>query len=217
MPKKKTKAKKQVTTVKRPSNSNVLHITAEELQNIITNALLQAEEQRKQIEEDKKEQEKQKWREEIGYKDYSKSKSRFTEFLRVLNTVKCNFKLMFMPSEKIRGYRNISASLSDELSNNYFFAALISFMLSLLILGLTVAWIIFNSVPWYIDLLLGFLSLCLFFFGLKNRLAYHEVTYIKDDNLILNILASHNSKTSITISILSVLIAVFALFKDVIV
>ena len=40
--------------------------------------------------------------------------------------------------------------------------------------------------------------------------------YIKDDNLILNILASHNTKISITISIISVAIAIIALLKDVI-
>ncbi len=218
MSKKKTKAKvkQQATTQNHPSNGTVLQITAEELQNIIANALLQAEEQRKQIEKDKQEQERKEWKEGIGYKDYSKSKSRFAGFLGGLNTVKCNLKLLFMSSKKIKGYRTISSSLSEGLSNNYFFVALISIMFSLCIVAFTVASIILNLLPWYIDLLLFILSICLFYNGLKNRLAYYEVMFIKDDNYILNILASHNSKISITISIISATIAVIALFKDVI-
>lgn len=216
MPKKKRKAKQKTETQIPPSSSNVLQITAEELQNIIANALLQAEEQRKQKEQDKQEQERQKWREEIGYKDYSKSDSIFAGFLDGLNTVKCNFKLLFMSSKKIKGYRTISASLSEGLANNYFFVALISFMLTLCIVAFTVMTIILNLLPWYIVLLLIILSICLFYNGLKNRLAYYEVMYIKDDNYILNILASHNSKISITISIISVAIAIIALLKDVI-
>ena len=91
MPKKKTKskakAKQQTATQTHSLNGAVLQITPEELQNIIANALLQAEEQRKQIKEEKQEQEKQKWREEIGYKDYSKTNSKFAGFLGGLNTV----------------------------------------------------------------------------------------------------------------------------------
>lgn len=58
MPKKKTKAKQKVTTQKQNPNDTILQITVEELQNIIANALLQAEEQRKQVEKDRQEQEK---------------------------------------------------------------------------------------------------------------------------------------------------------------
>lgn len=216
MPKKKTKVKQYVKNQVSSSNGTTLQITAEELQNIITNALLQAEEKRKQNEKDKQEQERQKWREEIGYKDYSKSKSIFAGFLGGLNTVKCNLKLLFMSSKKIKGYRTISSSLSEGLSNNYFFVALISIMFSLCIVAFTVASIILNLLPWYIDLLLFILSICLFYNGLKNRLAYYEVMFIKDDNYILNILASHNSKISIIISIISATIAIIALLKDVI-
>lgn len=213
MPKKKRKAKQKTETQMPPSSSNVLQITAEELQNIIANALLQAEEQRKQIEKDRQEQEKQKWREEIGYKDYSKSKSKFAGVRGALNELICGIKLLFMPSKKIKGYKTISASLSMGLSNNYLMVGFISLILSIAIVTFTVTFIILNLLPWYIDLLLFIMSFCLFFEFLKNRIAYYEVMYIKDDNLILNILASHNSKISIIISIISIAIAIIAILK----
>lgn len=210
MPKKNKKAKQNKTTHLPSSNNTVLQITAEELQNIIANALLQAEEQRKQIEKDKQEQERKKWREEIGYKDYSKSNSKFARFRRALNEFICGLKLLFMPSEKIKGHRIISASLSMGLSNHYLLVFLISLIFSLAIFFFTIVFIILNILPWYIYLTLFIISFCLFVYFLKYRLAYYEVTYIKDDNLILNILASHNSKISIIISMISVVIAVIA-------
>lgn len=216
MPKKKRKAKQKTETQIPPSSSNVLQITAEELQNIITNALLQAEEQRKQIEEDKQEQEKQKWREEIGYKDYSKSKSIFAGFLRGFNTLLCGLKLLFMPSKKIKGHKAISSSLSVELSNNFMMIGLIYLILSLIVAAGTIALLVFNLIPWYIGLLLFILAIFFFLYALKNRLAYYEATYIKDDNYILNLLASHNSKISLAISFISVVIAIIAILKDVI-
>ncbi|MDE7162587.1 MAG: hypothetical protein K2O44_00720 [Clostridia bacterium] len=216
MPKKKTRVKQQVTPKKQTSNNTFLQITPEELQNIIANALLQAEEQRKQNEKDKLEQERQKWREEIGYKDYSKSKSIFAEFLSGLNGLICGLKLLFMPSKKIRGHKMISTSLNMELSNNYLFVGLTYLIFSLFIVAGTVTLLVLNLIPWYIGLLLFIFSICLFLFALRNRLAYYEATYIKDDNFILNILASHNSKISIVISFISATIAIIALLKDVI-
>lgn len=216
MPKKKRKAKQKVSTQLPPSSSNVLQITAEELQNIIANALLQAEEQRKQIEKDKQEQEKQKWREEIGYKDYSKSKSKFAGFLSGINTLLCGLKLLFMPSKKIKGHKAISSSLSVELSNNFMMIGLIYLILSLIVAAGTIALLVFNLIPWYIGLLLFIFAIFFFLYALKNRLAYYEATYIKDDNYILNLLASHNSKISLAISFISVVIAIIAILKDVI-
>lgn len=210
MPKKKTKAKQKVTTQKQNPNDTILQITAEELQNIIANALLQAEEQRKQVEKDRQEQERKKWREEIGYNDYSKSKSKFAGVRGALNELICGIKLLFMPSEKIKGHNTISASLSMGLSNHYLIVGLVSVLLSLAIVIFSVTFIILNLLPWYAYLLLFSLSLCLFYNGLKNRLAYYEVMYIKDDNLILNILASYNSKISIIISIISAAMAIIA-------
>ena len=218
MSKKKTKAKvkQQATTQNHPSNGTVLQITAEELQNIIANALLQAEEQRKQIEKDKQEQERKEWKEGIGYKDYSKSDSKFAGLFGVLNELICGFKLLFMPSKKIKGHKMISTSLSMTLSNNYLIVGLTYLIFSLIIVAGTIALLVLNLIPWYIGLLLFIFSICFFLYALKNRLAYYEVTYIKDDNLILNILASHNSKISIMISIISATIAIIALLKDVI-
>lgn len=92
MPKKKRKANQKAATQPHSLNDTVLQITAEELQNIIANALLQAEEQRKQIEKDKQEQERQKWSEEIGYKDYSKSDSKFAGLFGVLNELIQSYK-----------------------------------------------------------------------------------------------------------------------------
>ena len=210
MSKKKTKAKQQVINQKQPSNDTFLQITAEELQNIIANALLQAEEQRKQIEKDKQEQERKKWKEEIGYKDYSKSNSIFAGFFGALNELKCGFKVLFMPSDKIKGHKTISASFSTGLSSHYLMVGLISLLLSLSIIIFTISFIILNLLPWYIDLVLFILSIGLFINALHNRLAYYEVTDIKDDNLILNILASHNSKISIAISIISVALSIIS-------
>lgn len=213
MSKKKTKAKQQGATQKQNSNDTILQITAEELQNIIANALLQAEEKRKQIEKDKQEQERQKWREEIGYKDYSKSKSKFAGFLGALNEIKCGIKLLFIPSKKIKDYKTISASLNLGLSEHYELAMILSFLSAI---GIVVAGgisLILYPLPWYFYFLLLALSLCFVYLGLKNRIAYHEVTYIKDDNLILNILASHNSKISMMISVISIVIAIIAILK----
>ncbi len=213
MSKKKTKTKKQVATQTHPSDGTFLQITPEELQNIIANALLQAEEQRKQNEKDKQEKEREEWRKEIGYKDYSKSKGIRAGLRGALNELKCGLKLLFMRSEKIKDYKTISASLNMRLSNHYLMASFISFLLSFCIVLVTGVFIAFNLVAWYIYLLLFSLLLGLFYNGLKCRLAYFEVTYIKDDNLILNILASHNSKFTIIISIISVAIAVIAILK----
>ena len=96
----KAKAKQQATTQTHTSNGTILQITAEELQNIIANALLQAEEQRKQNEKDNQERERQEWRRDIGYKDYSKSDSKFAGLLGFLNGIKCGIKMMFMSSSK---------------------------------------------------------------------------------------------------------------------
>lgn len=216
MPKKKRKVKRQAKTQKQTSVDTILKITAEELQNIIANALLQAEEQRKQIEKDKEEHERKEWREEIGYKDYSKSNSIFAKVRGALNNLKCGLKLLFMPSEKIKGYKTISSSLNMELSANYLIWGFLSLIFSIVIVIFTIANIVLNLIPWYVDILLFALAFCLFYNFLKSRLAYYEVMYIKDENLILNILASHNAKISMLISITSIAIALIALFKDII-
>lgn len=199
MPKKKRKAKQKTETQIPPSSSNVLQITAEELQNIITNALLQAEEQRKQIEEDKQEQEKQKWREEIGYKDYSKSKSIFAGFLRGFNTLLCGLKLLFMPSKKIKGHKAISSSLSVELSNNFMMIGLIYLILSLIVAAGTIALLVFNLIPWYIGLLLFILAIFFFLYALKNRLAYASPELRSKKALIENFIDGVNEVSDIMI------------------
>lgn len=217
MPKKKTKAKtkQQATTQIHPSTETILQITAEELQNIIANALLQAEEQRKQNEKDKQERERQEWRKEIGYKDYSKSNSKFAGILGFLNGIKCGIKMMFMSSAKIKGDKTILSSMKIELSNYYLLYCILSGLLSFcLIFFIPLQYLIpnFQPLPWYLDSMLVFLALIFVFVVLKNRILYFEVDYIKDNNYLIGVLSSHTTRISIIISITSIFIAILSIF-----
>lgn len=209
MPKKKTKAKKQVTTQKQTSNGTFLQITAEELQNIIANALLQAEEQRKQIEQDKQERQCQEWKERVGYKDYSKTNKMIAWILKAINNTICFFKIMFAKPEKIRDDRTIMAVLNLELSSSYAFREAISFLISLCLIAFIPFqyFVHFFSVPWYVNIVFVVFAFYFFYLGSKFRRMAYEVDNIKDNNLIVGLIALNHSNISIVLATLSAIVA----------
>lgn len=179
------------------------NITNDEMQHIIANAILEAEdikERRKQIQKGK---ERDEWREKIGVKSYN------GKFKNILNGIKVLFKISFMPKKCINGNKASIALMKFILS---LFLDIVSVILLLLSLYLTIIihfQHLFTTIPeltiFYhvISVMYGIL---IFAFSRIFRMASIEVEKNENQGYLFSLFAS-------VTSVISIIIAVIALVK----
>lgn len=78
-------------------------MSKEDMIEILSSAILKADELRAAKETQKQREEDEEWRQKIGLKDYSKQKWFLRHFLSCINTLACLCRILFMKKEKING------------------------------------------------------------------------------------------------------------------
>ena len=204
-------AKKNKNNKNTPSNNvNIVlpeSMSAEEMQQIITNALLSVENAKEQKVKEQKEQECANFREAMGYKDYPNEKGLKRKILIFLNRVKMIFKLFFAPKHLIKGDDATFGLL--KMSVKMFFwvakwAATLFAMCAIAYIPLQYIVEAIPVLPIMSNVLLGCFAFSSFLLSRMFRMASIEVDKIEDRSLLFGIFASITSIVSIVVAIIAV-------------
>ena len=204
-------AKKNKNNKNTPSNNvNIVlpeSMSTEEMQQIITNALLSVENAKEQKVKEQKEQERANFREAMGYKDYPNEKGLKRKILIFLNRVKMIFKLFFAPKHLIKGDDATFGLL--KMSVKMFFwvakwAATLFAMCAIAYIPLQYIVEAIPVLPIMSNVLLGCFAFSSFLLSRMFRMASIEVDKIEDRSLLFGIFASVTSIVSIVIAIVAI-------------
>lgn len=182
-------------------------MSAEEMQQIITNALLAVEDTKEQKAKEQKEQEHAKFREAMGYKDYPNKKGLKRKFLVFCNRVKMIFKLFFAPKHLIKGDDATFGLL--KMSVEMFFwiakwAAMLFAICGIVYIPLQYFVEAIPVLPILSNVLLGTFAFSSFILSRMFRMASIEVDKIEDRSLLFGIFASVASIVSIVIAVVAI-------------
>ena len=203
-----SKEKKQFVTTQ--DNINFLNsFTAEQMQQIITNALLAAEEYRKRRLEEQKEKDQEKLQKAIGYNDYTNETGLKRFILILINRLKLFLKFLFMPKHLIKGDGATFGLLKT--CAEYFFLILqwtttLFSIIGVIYIPLQYVDKDIVALPVWETVLLGCFAFISFVLSRMFRMVYFEIHKIEDRSLLFGIF------TSIT-SIISIVLATIAILK----
>ena len=184
------------------------NISAEEVKSIITEGMLEFEEQKKQRENEEKEARRKAWQNAIGVKDFSNVKKTKRWLLQFCNDLKTFWKICTISQKDVRGddtvFNLIQAFIVSIFAVIFVICMLLSLVFSiafpiLLFLGF------FPGIPLNIALLVFFLGILAFVFSQAFRIASFEVTNIEDRSYLFNLFTC-------VVSTISMIVAVIALF-----
>ncbi len=191
-----------------PSISIVLpdSLSAKEMQHIIAQAIVEAEEIKEQNGQAKKEKALKQWRSDIGYKEYDDKCRLWRGVKTFFNRLKCFAKVCFLPQKKIQGDR---ASFSLMQMFLHIFFILVKWLLVLAtissagvgIYSLCTSPVL--STDWIVSLYSTVIAIPLFLLSSLFRMASIEVEKIEDRNYLFGLFASVASIVSIVIAIIA--------------
>ena len=184
-------------------------MSAEEMQQIITNALLAVEDTKEQKAKEQKEQERKNFREAMGYKDYPHEKGLKSLFLVFCNRVKMLFKLFLAPKHLIKGDDATFGLLKMSIEIFFWVAKWAATLFTVFAIAYIPLQYIVEAIPVLSimsNVLLGCFAFSSFLLSRMFRMASIEVDKIEDRSLLFGIFAS-------VASIISIVIAVVAIVK----
>lgn len=201
--------KEQKQSVNLPVNV-ALHdaMSAEEMQQIITNALLAVEDAKEQKAKKQKEKERKIFREAMGYKDYPHEKGLKKAFLVFFNHVKVIFKLLFAPKHLIKGDTATFGLLKISVEIFLWIAKWATMLFAVFGIAYIPLQYLVETIPVlpvFSSILLGVYAFSSFILSRMFRMASIEVDKIEDRNLLFGIFASVASIVSIVIAVVAVL------------
>lgn len=204
---KKKKSQKQNSEIRQstPAHINAAsgQMSADELQHMIANAIMEAEDMKAKREADKKAEELAEWHKVIGY---DKSK---TGIKKVWNNITAFFKVLFIPKKYIKGDRASTAIIQGLLQfcfqALYWICSVFTFALFAYI-PLSFALPNIGNLNWLQILSYVVLSIAIFFASRLFRIASIEAEKMEDRNNLYGLFAS-------IASIISIVIAVIAIIK----
>lgn len=204
-------AKKNKNTKNVPSNNvNIVlpdSMSAEEMQRIITNALLAVEDAKEQKAKEQKEQDRKNFREAMGYKDYPNEKGLKRKILIFLNRVKMIFKLFFAPKHLIKGDDATFGLLKMSIETFFWVAKWASTLFTVFAIAYIPLQYIVEAIPVLpimSNVLLGCFAFSSFLLSRMFRMASIEVDKIEDKSFLFGIFASITSIVSIVVAIIAV-------------
>ena len=204
-------AKKNKNTKNVPSNNvNIVlpdSMSAEEMQRIITNALLAVEDAKEQKAKEQKEQDRKNFREAMGYKDYPNEKGLKRKILIFLNRVKMIFKLFFAPKHLIKGDDATFGLLKMSIETFFWVAKWASTLFTVFAIAYIPLQYIVEAIPVLpimSNVLLGCFAFSSFLLARMFRMASIEVDKIEDKSFLFGIFASITSIVSIVVAIIAV-------------
>ncbi len=204
-------AKKNKNSKNAPSNTvNIVlpdSLNAEEMQQIITNALLAVEDSKEQRAKEQKEQDRKNFREAMGYKDYPHEKGLKRSFLVFCNRVKMLFKLFYAPKHLIKGDDMTFGLLKISIEIIFWVAKWTATLFTIFAIAYIPLQYIVETIPVLpimSNVLLGGFAFSSFLLSRMFRMASIEVDKIEDRSLLFGIFASVASIVSILIAIVAI-------------
>lgn len=197
---------------KQPTNPPV-HIvlpdllSADEMQQIITNALLAVEDAKEQRATKKKEQERKNFRDAMGYKDYSTEKGLKKSIFVFLNRIKMIFKLLFAPKRLIKGDDATFWLLKMTVETFFWLAKLATTLFAAIVIAYIPLQYIVEAFPVISigqNVIFGMCAVVSFLLSRMFRMASIEVDNIEDRSLLFGIFASITSIVSLVVAIIAV-------------
>lgn len=192
------------------------HMSAEEMQHIIANAIVEADNIKKQQEIEQKQEEKTEWMKALGYYDHSadapcKSKiinSIIRKLLQMCNTIKRAFNLIFVSADAIKGTRTTFILLKAVISDFFSFMKWI-FESCAVLLAATILFQEFNPrndapLSWGMCVIGFIVAFVTYYISRLFRIASIEADKLEDQNYILGLFASITSIVSIVIAIIAI-------------
>ena len=182
-------------------------LSSEEMQQIITNALLAVEDAKEQKAKEQKEQERANFREAMGYKDYPHEKGLKRSFLVFCNRIKMLFKLFFAPKHLIKGDDATLGLLKMSIEIFFWVAKWAATLFTVFAIAYIPLQYIVESIPVLpimSNILLGCFAFSSFLLSRMFRTASIEVDKIEDRSLLFGIFASVASIVSIVIAIVAI-------------
>ena len=183
-------------------------MSVEEMQQIITNALIAVEDAKEQKSKKQKEEERKCFREAMGYKDYPHEKGLKRAFLIFFNRVRMIFKLFFAPKHFIKGDTATFGLLKISVEMFLWIAKWVTMLFAVFGIAYIPLQYIVETIPVlpvFSSILLGVFAFSSFILSRMFRMASIEVDKIEDRSLLFGIFASVASIVSIVIAVVAVL------------
>lgn len=204
---KRKKSQKQNSEARQsaPAHINAVsgQMSADELQHMIANAIMEAEDMKAKREADKKAEELAEWHKVIGY---DKSK---TGIAKVWNEFSSAIKAMFVPKKYIKGDRTSTALIQLLLKSCFQVLRGICSILMLLLIATIALSFTSSLIPrlnWSQIVFFLLMTICMFVSSRLFRIASIEAEKMEDRNNLYSLFAS-------IASIISIVIAVIAIVK----
>lgn len=177
------------------------NMSAEEMQHIIANAIIEAEEIKAQKEEEKRKAALAEWHNIVGYKEYQNKIKQF------FNDVKAFTKILFLPKKYIEGDRASTILLKSVISLFFWLMQYCSLILAILLIAFVPAQYLMQNIvvlPWYQNVLFISLGVLAFVFSRLFRMAGIEIDNLDDRNYLFSLFASLTSLVSIIIAVIAI-------------
>lgn len=165
-------------------------LSTEEMQQIITNALLAVEDAKEQKVKEQKEQERKEWEETVGN-----------------NPIKRFFKILFLPKKYIKGDKTTFALLKVFVGMFFGLAKIFTLLFSIAAIAYIPMQYAIDALPNMSigkNIMLSLYAVLSFLFSRMFRMASIEVDKIEDRSLLFGIFASVASIVSIVIAIVAI-------------
>lgn len=182
-------------------------MSADEIQQIITNAILAADEAKKQNEREQKERECCELRDIIGYKEYEDKNGIIRYVLLFFNRTSMIVKLLFAPKRVIKGdettFGLLKMFVEMILRMTEYITMMFSFV-SAIYIPLQYVVEVIPTLSIFQNIVLGLFVLATFLLSRMVHMAAIEIYNIEDRNLLFGIFASLTSIVSIVISAIAI-------------
>ena len=182
-------------------------MSSEEMQHLISGAIVKAEEIKEQKAKEKRQKELADWRASLGIKDFSDKKPIVRGIRTFFNRLWCAIKMPFLPKQKVTGDRATFGLLQIGLFVGFSIASIAAFIASLFfVIGGIVSFVVFivSGGSWLVSLQSVLLGLgCYLFFGIFH-VAGMEIEKIEDRSYLLGIFTAFASIVSIIIAVIAI-------------
>ena len=177
------------------------NMSAEEIQHMITNAIVEAEEIKAQKEEKQRKSDLTEWHNKIGYREY---KNKFKQYF---NEVKVFIKVLFLPKKHIEGDRASAVLLKSFIALFFWIMKWCSLLFAIFLIGCFPIQYFVGSMsqfPWQLYSYCVPFALLTFIFSRLFRMAGIEIDNLDDRNYLFGLFASITSFVSIIIAVIAI-------------
>ena len=183
------------------------NMSAEEMQHIIANAIIEAEEIKERKCHELENQKRLEWQKNLGYQDFSQIKHKLWRNIRVVfNRIRMFLTMLFIRKKRISGDRASVAFLQEIMT--FFFGILQALAL---VLCICFIFAIFSpgsfhiaSLEIYAIIALALFAFVSFLLSCIFRIIRLEIDKVKDRNYLLGLFASITSLVSIIIAVIAI-------------